>query len=113
MIKEYNSKSLAFGIPGLILQSIFLFLNPLISLIGSILLIIGLGYYAKGKGYPGYLGLLGLLSWLGIVILALLKDKHPGAADIERKKTEKRDALIFLGIIVAFVIGLILLWKFS
>jgi hypothetical protein len=97
MIPEYNRKSLAFGIPGLLLQIgcqvainlmatkakagggalpadlVFLFLAG--ALVGTILLITGLCYYAKGKGYSGVLGLLGLLSCLGLLILAILPDK--------------------------------------
>jgi len=45
------------------------------SIVGSILLIIGLCYYAKAKGYSGVLGLLGLLSCIGLIILAVLPDK--------------------------------------
>jgi hypothetical protein len=43
---------------------------------GSIMLIVGLGFYAKGKGYSGVLGLLGLLSCIGLLILALLPDRE-------------------------------------
>jgi small-conductance mechanosensitive channel len=97
MIPEYNLKSLCIGILGLIIQVAYLFLprvavamgaNPtarlpewvawtmlLTLLIGTILVIIGLGYYAKSKGYSAMLGLLGLLSWLGLIILAVLPDK--------------------------------------
>lgn len=76
MIKELNNKSLAFGVPGLLIQSICFFINPFLSLIGTILLIIGLGYYAKARGHSGWFGLLGLLSWIGIIILLVLKDKN-------------------------------------
>ena len=89
MIAEYHRKSLMLGIPGLVLQ---LVCNVLLSasgaqsrglvwifwagvLLGSVLLIIGLGYYTKGKGYSGLLGLLGLLSCIGVLIVALLPDK--------------------------------------
>ena len=44
-------------------------------IIGTVMLIVGLGYYAKGKGYSGVLGLLGLLSCIGLLILAVLPDK--------------------------------------
>jgi drug/metabolite transporter (DMT)-like permease len=37
--------------------------------------------YAKAKGYSGFLGLvLPLLSVLGLIILAVLRDKHPESA---------------------------------
>lgn len=100
MIPEYNRKSLLIGIPGLLIQVGCAFvplilgalrvdtarLSPLASfglvlvlilgpLLGAVLLIIGLCYYAKGKGYNAALGLLGLLSCIGLLILALLPDK--------------------------------------
>ena len=98
MIPEYNRKSLALGIPGLLLQIGCQVAINLIAakakagggaappaalsfallagmLLGTILLITGLCYYAKGKGYSGVLGLLGLLSCLGLLILAILPDK--------------------------------------
>jgi hypothetical protein len=98
MIAEYNRKSLMLGIPGLLLQIACTVLSnsiaaharsagetppaPILllclagSLVGLVLLIIGLSYYAKGKGYSGVLGLLGLLSCIGIIILAVLPDKN-------------------------------------
>lgn len=75
MKKEDNRKSLAFGVPGLVLQ-----LGgkaegyPLITLVGSILLLVGLAYYAKGKGRHPAWGLFGLLSIIGVIILACMKD---------------------------------------
>jgi hypothetical protein len=95
MIPEYNSKSLAIGVPGLLLQiagavsrvwlvqqqgaqlnMTLMWATVAAQLIGSIMLIVGLGYYAKAKGYSGALGLLGLLSCIGILILAILPDKN-------------------------------------
>ena len=100
MITEYKRKSLAFGIPGLVLQigctALVRILAPktgdqsaasqewitlslaIGSLIGLLLLIVGLRHYAKAKGYSAVLGLLGLLSLLGILILAVLPDKTKG-----------------------------------
>lgn len=97
MIAEYNRKSLSIGIPGLALQilcllgsnlyvayakahnvapSAILALLMLLGIVaGDVLLIIGLCYYAKGKGYTPVLGLLGLLSCIGLLILAVLPDK--------------------------------------
>ena len=93
MIPEYNSKSLAIGVPGLLMQiggavargvlirsgtevgPGLLWATVGVQLLGSVLLIIGLGYYAKAKGYSGVLGLLGLLSCIGLIILAVLPDK--------------------------------------
>lgn len=98
MIAEYNRKSLALGLPGLVLNigcyyllnNLFVFpksqnaaphawvgvLLELGILAGSILFMIGLGYYAKSKGYSGLLGLLGVISCIGLLILALLPDKR-------------------------------------
>lgn len=105
MIKTLNNKSLTFGIPGLLIQSIFLFINPFIVLLGTILLIVGLAYYSKAKGHSGWFGLFGLLSWLGIIVLIALKDKYKTPEEIEaRKKTKPKD--IILGIILG--LGLII-----
>ena len=75
MIKRYNSISLAFGIPGIILQAAGLLLmepiHPDMSLLmlpGGALFMIGLAYYAKAKGrHPAWC--------LGLLILMLLSDK--------------------------------------
>jgi len=91
------------GIPGLLLQLGCIFAANLIaakaksdgvtpsaslallfaagSLVGALLLIIGLGFYAKAKGYSAVLGLLGLLSCIGLLILAVLPDKTKGQTD--------------------------------
>ena len=100
MIAEYNRKSLALGIPGLLLQIACVLLSNLLTakaktggnpppeslalllalgtLAGSVLLIVGLCFYAKAKGYSAVLGLLGLLSCIGLLILAVLPDKTKG-----------------------------------
>jgi hypothetical protein len=97
MIAKYNRKSLTIGIPGLLLQIVCLFLSNFLAakakaggnvpsvtmmallgwgeIMGVILLIVGLCFYAKAKGYPAALGLLGLLSCIGLLILALMRDK--------------------------------------
>jgi hypothetical protein len=103
MIAKYNRKSLVLGIPGLLLQVGCIFTANLItakarsggatppdalalflaagSLVGAVLLIIGLGFYAKAKGYSAVLGLLGLLSCIGLLILAVLPDKTKDQSD--------------------------------
>ena len=95
MIAKYNHKSLVLGIPGLLLQFGSVFLSNLKSgtdvlsvalawlsvfgaITGCVLLIVGLCYYAKAKGYTAVLGLLGLLSCIGLLILAVLPDKTKG-----------------------------------
>lgn len=50
-------------------------LMPWCGLIGGILFIIGLGFFAKAKGYSGALGLLGLLTCIGLLIVLVLPDK--------------------------------------
>lgn len=89
-----NSKSLKFGVPGIILQIVGNVMvrtqNPnqpnlaivlggvVIAIAGTILLIYGLSLYAKAKGHSPWLGLLGLLSCLGLLVLALLPDRLKG-----------------------------------
>ena|SRR6478609_9501745 len=104
MIAKYNRKSLILGIPGLLLQLGCMFLSNLLAanaksggaappallalllvfgaLIGAVLLIVGLCFYAKAKGYSAVLGLLGLLSCIGLLILAVLPDKTKGQSDV-------------------------------
>ena len=65
---------------GLILQFLGRTLDTgfsmLIIITGSVLFIWGCTQYAKGKGYSAWFGLLGLISFFGLIILALLPDKH-------------------------------------
>ena len=88
MIQEYKNKTnIGVGL-GLVINIIGSILsrqieNPAISILGSLLLIVGsvifiwgCWNYAKGKGYHGAWGLLGLLSCIGLVILVLFPDKH-------------------------------------
>jgi hypothetical protein len=103
MIAEYDQKSLKLGIPGLLLQiASILIINFYASkrkagqaippdwlgylllagkVLGSVMLIIGLCYYAKAKGYSAVLGLLGLLSCIGLFVLAVLPDRAKQAAN--------------------------------
>jgi hypothetical protein len=102
MIAKYNRKSLILGVPGLLLQFGCIFESnsiaanikgtgplPSIALIGfcevgivvgGILLIIGLCFYAKAKGHSAVWGLFGLLSCIGLLVLALLPDKAKGGS---------------------------------
>lgn len=116
MIKELNNKSLVYGIPGFLIQAIGLFVNPLISLIGSILLIIGLSYYAKAKGHSRWFGLFGLLSWIGIIVLLVLKDRHITPEEVEtRKKTTPKKVilgiLLGLGLLVGVPLIIAILYR--
>lgn len=87
-----NKKSLTFGIPGIIVQIIgnvlvrtqegntmMVLLGAVVALAGTVLLIVGLSFYARGKGYHPAFGLLGLLSCLGLIILAVMPDKNKAA----------------------------------
>ena len=86
MIAKHNRTSLLYGIPGALLQFPGPFLTeycwPEIELLpklvagaGSILLLIGLSFYARAKNRsPGWC-LLAFLSWFGILVLALLEDR--------------------------------------
>ena len=82
MDSRLNSISLRWGVPGVILQlfgGLFFgssLVGALVRLVGTIMLLIGLGYYAKAKGRSPLWGLMGFLSLLGILILALLPDKN-------------------------------------
>jgi hypothetical protein len=78
-----NKTSLTIGVPGLILQPVGSMLvggnlGYAITLVGTVLLITGLCYYARAKGYHMAFGALGLLSCVGLVILAVLPDQRKG-----------------------------------
>jgi len=101
MIAEYNRKSLYWGIPGAFIQLGGISVqasqasgDPGISmtpaelagarfvlLVGTVLLMIGLYYYAKAKGRNGFWGLFGLLGIIGVIVLACLKDISPEAIE--------------------------------
>jgi hypothetical protein len=92
-----NRKSLALGVPGIVLQILGNVMyrsggtvapmgqtpvkgNPLwllVALAGTVLLIAGLSFYAKAKGRSPAWGLMGLLSIIGLIVLACLKDLSP------------------------------------
>jgi hypothetical protein len=74
-----------FFIPGIILQIIGYAMNDnapelnpmavMLLLVGTVLAIIGFGYYARAKGRSMAWGLAGFLGLIGLVVLALLKDR--------------------------------------
>jgi hypothetical protein len=91
-----NRKSLALGVPGIVLQLLGNVMyrtggvvapqgqaetgHPLwllVALVGTVLLIAGLSFYAKAKGRSPAWGLMGLLSIIGLIVLACLKDRSP------------------------------------
>jgi hypothetical protein len=106
MITKYNRKSVAFGIPGILLTQGWLVLIVYLGLkdgshghplpewastlfgfsfvLGTILWLVGCCYYARAKGYEAVVGLVGIFSWIGLFILFVLpdktKDQHHAAA---------------------------------
>jgi hypothetical protein len=93
LIPEYNRLGFMLGIPGLVLQTGASFMAPMfqpmlgdsattlttvLSFCGMALVIAGLAYVAKAKGYHWALGFLGLFSCIGLIIIAVLPDKSPG-----------------------------------
>jgi hypothetical protein len=76
MNKRYNRISLAWGISGILLQVVGLGIEqPLVTLLGTVLLVVGLAYYAKAKGRSAAWCLMGFLSIIGLIVLVCLKDR--------------------------------------
>ena len=89
--KRNTTLSLSIGIPGLLLNvggGVLMMMSigngidlmPFligtgISFLGSIVLVVGLCFYAKSKGQPAAFGLLGLIGLIGFIVLACLPDK--------------------------------------
>ncbi|MGH8677258.1 MAG: hypothetical protein ACREUQ_02755 [Burkholderiales bacterium] len=63
-------------IAGRSMQSPF---GVLLMLAGVVAFIWGCTEYARGKGYSGWFGVLGLFSILGLIVLAVMPDKHKDA----------------------------------
>ena len=96
MIAHYNTKSLIVGAPGLALQlcggllARTLIADPATADmaaaaalgVGTILLLIGLAFYAKAKGRHPAWCLMAFLSLIGFIVLALLQDKAPNGKPI-------------------------------
>lgn len=77
MIKKYNNISLTWGAPGIIIQIVGKTAGiPIFLILGTVLLMVGLAYYAKSKGRSSAWCLAGFLSIFGLIILGLLKDFH-------------------------------------
>jgi hypothetical protein len=85
VIKRYNNLSFLYFIPGMIIQGTGYVMmqnsgepNPRVvfsMLLGTVLAFIGFGYYAQAKGRSMVWGAFGFISLIGLVVLALLKDK--------------------------------------
>jgi len=126
MVKRYNNISLCFGVPGLILQILgFILRSPqrhadgkvpatvfLILLAGTVLLLIGLAYYAKAKGRHPAWCLLAFLSIIGLVVLGCLRDKCVTQTEQKHSagpgKPRKVIGLVVL-VILLFVLAVVLL----
>ena len=75
MNKIYNNISLGLGAPGIILQIWGNIIGqPIMLILGTILLMIGLAYYAMAKGRNPVWCLMGFLSIIGLIVLGCLKD---------------------------------------
>lgn len=74
------------------------------------MLIIGLSYYARGKGYSAWFGILaGLLSWVGIIFLAVLKDKNIESIEqnvIDNDNKQEKKAVLKVLFIITLIIGI-------
>jgi len=55
-------------------------LGLIILLAAAVVFIWGCCEYAFGKGYSRWMGALGLLSLIGLIVLAVLPDRHKDAA---------------------------------
>jgi hypothetical protein len=94
MIARYNRKSLIFGVPGLVLQiggnaavqlsktaaanaHSIAGIGAIACLIGTVLFLVGLAFYAKAKGRHPAWCLMAFLSIIGVLVLAGLKDNAP------------------------------------
>jgi len=87
MNKRDNNISLLLGASGIVFQMIgFSMSKPggfVPVRVGFILLIAGLCYYARAKGYSRAFGLFGLLSCVGFLVLAILPDKNKSSNDLK------------------------------
>ena len=91
MNRKYNNISLICGIPGIVLQGAGIINEqPELLLLGTVLLLIGYGYYAKAKGRNFAWCLMGFLSIIGLIILGCLKD-------IEKESTQKQTTPSIIG----------------
>ena len=97
-LRNLNLVSFLFGLPGLALQlygnvlmrgaqgaiergqevaAAGVGLGVLVSLAGTVLLIVGLAFNARLKGRSGWWGLMGLLSCIGLLVLCFIGKKCP------------------------------------
>lgn len=114
MIRRYNRISLAWGIPGLVLQLPGIMGQRAFLAVGTLAVLIACVYYAKAKGRHPAWGLLGFLSCLGLVGLAFLEDRATEPETAPRPSRWK--SLLFGGgAVLAFMVLLIAAmgWQFG
>ncbi len=104
-----------FGTLGIILQLLSTFrsngeavIPPILLLaVGTLLLIVALGLYAKSKGYSYYWSLLGLFSLPGVLAVSLFPNKNPSARhSYNRQYNEQPAKLCLLFSFIFFVLSL-------
>lgn len=97
MIAEYNRQSFIYGVPGIVLQiggrivtvmaenGTMIAAGVVTTVVGTLLLLVGLAFYAKAKGRHPAWCLMAFLSIIGLIVLALLKDRS-GAAPVGARR---------------------------
>lgn len=79
MIAQYNRTSLWWGIPGLLLRwvgvSVLGTAGVAMILLGTIMLTVGLAYYAKAKGRHVAWCFMGFAGLIGLIVLLLIEER--------------------------------------
>jgi hypothetical protein len=90
MIVRYNRISFVWGVPGIILQVVGQVMSQSAAShdtgigilgLGTLLLLVGLAYYARAKGRSPLWCLMAFLSVIGLLVLATLSDKAVGEGE--------------------------------
>ncbi|MEO6572291.1 MAG: hypothetical protein ABIP89_00535 [Polyangiaceae bacterium] len=50
--------------------------GAVLSVVGTLMVIVGIAFRAKDKGHSGAWGILGLLSFVGVIAVSLLPNRH-------------------------------------
>ncbi len=89
MIAKYSRWGFAVGVPGLVLQIAGCFISQqqyvlggVCMVFGTALLSIGLSYYALAKGRSPAWGCMTFLSVIGMIVLAVLRDRSGPAPEV-------------------------------
>ena len=106
MIKKYHNMGILIAPSGFVIQIYGdIIKSNLIMASGIILIIIGLCYYAMGKGRHPAFGLFGILSIIGIIILSFFEDKS-GKDEV---KSTINPFLKFILFLLLFILVIIIL----